>query len=387
MTQIRVGIPILGSKEWYAGVSTVEWLIKAIALLPETERPELYLVVTNKTLKNFEAHKHFATLFKSIIFCGENLAAASLVINTPLIHCPSIDQLFNYIDFVYPANSSLWPGRYTVSWIPDFQHRYLPKFFSKTEYNIREKLFAELAAKSPVIVFTTQTVKNDFLKFYPDSTAITKVLSAPFYPNEDFYLKNPLEVQKKYQLPDNFILCCNQFWIHKNHPILFKALAILRQAGQDVHLVCTGFKSDYRLPDYFDKIQEYIELLGINDHIHILGLIPRNDQIQLIRRSLFVVQPSLFEGLSMIVEECQAFGKNIILSDLDAHLEHGYGIYFERNNAQDLAQKILDLIPTSTPGPNLKTETSAQNNTLNRIKLFAAKFCTFAQEMKTIFHK
>lgn len=387
ITQIRVGVPILGGKEWYAGVSTVEWLIKSITLLPSNERPQLFLVVTDETLKDFEFHQPFATLFNGILFVGENLAAACAVIRSPLIHCQSIDQLFSNIDFLFSVNSSLWPGKYTVSWIPDFQHRYLPDFFSAEEYSLREHRFKELASKAPVIVFTTHTVEKDFFKFHPSSTSITKVLSAPFFPKEEFYLGNPLDIQKKYQLPDHFILCSNQFWIHKNHPILFKAIAALRQAGQDVHLVCTGFTADYRFPDYFPKLQEYIELLGITDLIHILGLIPRLEQIQLIRRSLFVVQPSLFEGLSMIVQECQAFGKAIILSDLDVHLEHGYGIYFERMNAKELAQNIFDLLPTSTPGPNLQTEADAQNNTTKRIKLFATEFCAFAQEMQTIFHR
>ncbi|MBP2627635.1 MAG: glycosyl transferase group 1 [Firmicutes bacterium] len=382
---IRIGIPILGSSHWYAGVSTVEWLVKAIQHLPEEKRPQLFLVITDRTLKDFSMHQGFASLFNGIIFQGGNLKAARTIINFPLTHCVSLDQLFNKIDFLFPVNSQIWPGRFVVSWIPDFQHRYMPDFISPQEYALREHRFGEIARQAQLIIFTTRTVEKDFLKFYPSSTAITKILSAPFYPEEDWYISDSRKVQHHYQLPDGFILCSNQFWLHKNHATLFKAIAILRHIGIDVPLVCTGFTEDYRCPDYFSQLQDYLKTIGITDLVHILGLIPRSEQIQLIRRSLFVVQPSLFEGLSMIVQECQAFNKTIILSDLDVHLEQGYGIFFDRMNPEELAQKIADILPYSAPGPHVLDEAEAKNKTFGKIKLFAEEFCNFAQEALAIF--
>jgi len=387
ITKIRVGIPILGSQNWFAGVSFVETLVKAVVNLSKDERPQLFLVVSDGTLPDFHLHQPFATLFDGIIFVGQHFTAAKSVTDLPILHCISYEELFTKIDFLFPVNSKVWPDRCAASWIPDFQHRYLPDFFSEQECIARDKQFGRIAEQAKLVVFTTHSVERDFFKFYPAAKAVTRVLSAPFYPDKIWYTGDPEEIQIKYGLPDRFILCSNQFWIHKNHATLFQAIALLRQTGQDVHLVCTGFTHDFRWPGYFQDLQQYINKLGITDLIHILGLIPRYDQVQLIRRSLFVVQPSLFEGLSMIVQECKALGKKIILSDLDVHYEQKYGIYFRRKNYQDLSQKIAELLTASQPGPDLLREAEAKIEAATLVKRFSKEFCNLVQESQYIFRK
>lgn len=384
---IRVAIPIIGGDSWYAGVSLVESIVKAAAYLPEDERPQLFLVVTNDTLPSFSLHQPFISYFDAVIFVGNNIINAQAVIKMPFIHYISMDELFEKIDLLFPVNTKVYPGHCAASWIPDFQHRYLPSLFSQKERDSRDKTFGEIAAQAQLIMVTSRAVEKDFHEFYPSSAAVTKVLVIPTLPNEEWYSADSVEVQKKYGIPDRFILCCNQFWTHKNHIALFKAIALIRSQGQDVHLVCTGFNHDYRDPDYFSKLQQMIVKLGITDLIHILGLIPRHDQIQLIRRSMFVVQPSLFEGLSMIVQECQVLGKTIIVSDLDVHVEHEYGIYFQRTNFQDLAQKISALLPASQPGPDLPREIQAKIENTTKMNSFSQELYTFIKQSQIIFNK
>jgi glycosyltransferase involved in cell wall biosynthesis len=386
ISNIRVGIPLLGDNGWIAGISFTESLIKAMDYLPKNERPQFFLVVEDYNLKRFSFHQSFIALFNGIIFQGHDLKTARATINSSFIHCRCQDELFTKIDLLFPIHSLVLPGRPAVSWIPDFQNRYLPDFFSPQECRYRNTRFAEIAEQARLIIFNTQSVEKDFWNFYPQSKAITDVLAPPFCPEEKWYSGNPREVQQKYQLPDSFVLCSNQFWIHKNHSALFKAIAILRQTRQPVHLVCTGSINDYRWPNYFANLQQYIRQIGISDIVHILGLIPREDQIQLIRRSLFVIQPSLFEGLSMIVQECQTLGKQIILSDLDVHLEHAYGICFERANSHDLCQKILSLLPLVHPGPDLEQEATVKSSTAVKVKDFAEKFRNFIEKSHRIFH-
>jgi glycosyltransferase involved in cell wall biosynthesis len=104
------------------------------------------------------------------------------------------------------------------------------------------------------------------------------------------------KVQKDYSLPDRFFLISNQFWTHKNHLVVFEALKILRERSVFPVVVCTGSLYDFRQPDYSNTILQAIHKLGVARQVNLLGLIPRPDQIQLLRRSLAVIQPSLFEG-------------------------------------------------------------------------------------------
>ncbi len=72
--------------------------------------------------------------------------------------------------------------------------------------------------------------------------------------------------------------------------------------------------------------------------MRILGLIPKEDQLQLLRLCSVVVQPSLFEGWSTVVEEAVALGKRLVLSDLPVHREQSppFAEYFEPTSVDSL---------------------------------------------------
>lgn len=386
INNIKVGIPILGNINWLGGVSYIELLVRAITLLQNNERPKLFLVVRDDTLDVLELYKHIVPLFDGILFVGNNLNRARALINRGFIYCPSDDELYKEIDFYFPVNSDVLSHRCAVSWIPDFQHKYLPNFFSAQDIANREQKFRQIASEARLIVFSSNSALRDFQYFYPESDAATKVMSFFSYPQAEWYTVNCVEVQKKYGLPDNFIICCNQFWAHKNYERLLEAVAILSREGTDIHLVCTGSKVDYRFCGYYEKIEQLVQHLGIASRIHMLGMIPRIDQIQLIRRSLCSVQPSLFEGWSTVVEDCRVLGKTILLSDLDVNFEQNpdHGIYFKRTDVTDLALKLNDILQTAKPGPDLEGENEARSNAIKLVHRYAEQFCNIVRSAKLL---
>jgi glycosyltransferase involved in cell wall biosynthesis len=380
ISDIRVGFPTIGGRGWMGGVSHTELLVKALHSLPPSERPKLFLIVNN--LDNYECYKPFVSCFDSIIYWGPRDTQAI----PGATFCRSEEELFRLIDFYFPVNYNVMPGRPAASWIHDFQHHYLPELFSLEEVQLRTELCRKIANQAALVYCTSRAVEKDFWDIHPYSQATTRVLSLRVSPETEWYAVDPAAVQSSYGLPDSFILCCNQFWQHKNHRLLFEAIAGLRQLGCEIPLVCTGATSDFRRPEYYPEIKQYIKDLGISDLVYILGSIPRQHQIQLIRRSLFVVQPSLFEGLSLIVQECRALGKPIILSDLDAHLEHEYGVYFSRTSLDDLIKKIIDLRSAVTsPGPDIAREKEAKLQAVGLTRIYANSFVQMVKDAQEIF--
>ena len=94
------------------------------------------------------------------------------------------------------------------------------------------------------------------------------------------------------------------------------------------------------------------------------------------RKSIAVIQPSLFEGWSTIVEECRSIGKKIILSDLNVHKEQNFSesIFFKRNSYEDLSSKILSSYKKFEPGPDLRTENLFAHQHEVLMKDFAKNF-------------
>ncbi|MBP2655276.1 MAG: glycosyl transferase group 1 [Firmicutes bacterium] len=372
----RVGIPLTGGKYWHGGVSYIETLVKSVTALPKSERPELYLVISDHTLPHFECYQPFLSHFDGIIMLSPNPPAGDLVdkLGKAPVWCHNFNELFAIIDFYYPVNSDVLPYPQAASWIPDFQHKALPEFFSEYEHNSREDQFQKVAAEAQLVIFNSHDAEADFKKYYPASKAVTKILPAAIYPEEDWYTADPSAIQAKYNLPPRFVLCSNQFWIHKNHLTLFRAAALIKSAGQAIHIVCTGPTDDYRAPAYFTYLQNEITRMKLDDSITVLGLIPRSDQLQLLRRCMFVVQPSLFEGLSLIVQECRAFGKPLLLSDLDIHKEYQYGTLFNRLSPEDLAARMVNLLSDCCPGPDTAAEITAKNCAMELVHTCGRQF-------------
>lgn len=135
---------------------------------------------------------------------------------------------------------------------------------------------------------------------------------------------------------------CNQFWAHKDHETVFRAVAHLAEQGVMVTVVCTGEPQDFRNPSYFPYLQGVVRELGIDDQIVITGKVSRAEQILLMCHAQAVIQPSLFEGWSTVLEDARALGKQVIASDFPVHLEQNlFGArYFKQRDSVDLSQHL-----------------------------------------------
>jgi glycosyltransferase involved in cell wall biosynthesis len=274
------------------------------------------------------------------------------------------------------------PVTATLSWLPDFQHLYLPEMFSQDELAYRNKTYKETSQKSTLVVLSSKNALNDFSSFTPEYAHKGRVLSFAAKVPDYLYSCRPSEYLKKYPLPDKFIYLPNQFWKHKNHILVFKALHILKKDNLMPYVVCSGNESDYRNPDYFNSLKDMVFHLNLQEQVVFLGLIPHEDIFQIIRQSVFVLNPSLFEGWSTTVEETKSVGKRILLSDIMVHREQDPldAVYFDPRNPEDLALKIKFLWMESFPGPDKQMERIASEALPKRMKSFANAFVSIAKE-------
>jgi len=90
------------------------------------------------------------------------------------------------------------------------------------------------------------------------------------------------------------------------------------------------------------------------------------------RRSIAIIQPSLFEGWSTVVVEGRCLGKTMILSDIDTHIEQSPPNckYFNKNSVTNLAYKIEQVWNSSKPGPNIKSDKVARLKNKQEVKDF-----------------
>jgi glycosyltransferase involved in cell wall biosynthesis len=360
MQALRIGIPMIGNKNWHGGILYTINLAKALRC-QKNVRPFILAVISPKQIPNLLDNSDFIELCDKIVLIGDPSHFHKTVsAPIPILNYANLTEARESIDFIYPTMGGVQNEIPNASWIPDFQHHYLPEFFSPEELNWRTKSFAHIAEHARMLVLSSEDARNDFHRFYPDAKAQTEVL----YFRSSFFIpeKNPWDLVNSIGIPEKFILCCNQFWAHKDHETLFRALGYLKSQGMPISLVCTGGVSDYRNHHHFDSLIRLIEQLGLQNHIKILGFIPRNQQIALMRCCVAIVQPSLFEGWSTVLEDARCLGTRMIASDLAVHREQNLpdAIYFKRRDPEALAIVLAQQFESFPSGPYIDKERNAQ---------------------------
>ena len=124
------------------------------------------------------------------------------------------------------------------------------------------------------------------------------------------------------------------------------AAALVFAQGYKCKFLFSGKEYDSRCPDYIEILKQRVKELKLEASIQFLGFLDRKILLKLISNSYAVIQPSLFEGWSTVVEDGKAMNKAIIASNLNVHFEQmgDIGIYFNPLDANDLASKIIEFL-------------------------------------------
>jgi glycosyltransferase involved in cell wall biosynthesis len=251
--------------------------------------------------------------------------------------------------FVFPSKKIK-----TLNWIPDFQHIHYPELWTKKQLDEITKSNEKLIEKSDAIVLSSYAAFDDFKINDFNRQEKVSVLNFVSQPNNDgqFSIKEDeiKEIKQIYNIHGEFFYMPNQFWSHKNHRVVFEAVKLLKDKGLLPLVVTSGLMSDFRNGnDHVEKLLKYTADNDLKENILFLGLIPYNHVIKLILMADCIINPSYFEGWSSSVEEAKTVGKRILLSNIPVHIQQApkFGVYFNPDNAQELADKMEEIIQNS----------------------------------------
>ncbi len=368
---MKLGLHTMYSDQWIAGLLYLENIIQNLRTLPESLQPQIELFLPRHirtshvmALKNCVQAINFfdhpeCGRSKTLSFPQRFLRNFDRVIGERLSFESTLKK--RRIDIIYPVQevpsaplSIPWIG-----WIPDFQHRRLPEYFNLEDRTERDARFKALIEQSSHLVVSSEDARKDLFDFYDCPPAKVSVYHFCVTPERSWFSEKTKATLVHFQLPQKYLYFPGQFWRHKNHLNLFKAILSLKKNGiSDIALVLTGKDHDYRSPEYGQKLKDFIKDHHLESNIYPLGLLSRKEQIQIMRAAAAVVQPSYFEGWSMLVEESRTLGKRLYLSDIPVHREQKppRSTYFDPHDPEDLAARLLRDWPTLTPGPDQEIE-------------------------------
>lgn len=341
MEKVRIGFLLPLTDGWLGGVNYYRNLLNILSRNPEFDLVGIIPKHMNKTLLHgFPKIEYVRTV--ALDSCGWGFF---------LRRC--IHKFFRY-DYMlkYAVNKAHiqvlshvqepcnFKGIKQIGWIPDFQHKHLPNFFSREEVIARDKGFEKLAKVCDCVILSSQDAKKDFTEYMSSYAQKAKVLSFVVLVNRDVSCSE--EELLEYDIPEKFFYIPNQFWVHKNHRLVLEALLLLHNRGIDITVICTGNTEDYRSVDHYRKLQNFVQENQLQRNFRVLGKVPYSVVVGLMIRCKALLNPSLFEGWNTMVEEAKTLGKQIILSDLPVHKEQNPrgGVFFKSGSIDDLACKM-----------------------------------------------
>jgi len=204
-----------------------------------------------------------------------------------------------------------------VQWIPDLQEHRFPQFFPPAELQDRYRRNDAWLSSHRHVMVSSEDVARDVERWYGRHGAQVHVVRFASFAEAP---GNAAARVAGFGLPDRYFICPNQFWRHKNHATVLRALSLLAD-GPAPTVVFTGREEDYRDPSYGPSVRALAAELGVESRVRFLGFLPRADQLALISGAAAVVQPSLCEGWSTVIEDAKALGRPVIASDIAVHRE------------------------------------------------------------------
>lgn len=367
---MRIGVPIIGSKEWRGGLVYVQNALRALQSL-QAGNCSCSLIVDPKKAPLLQDHREIISegFCNEILWVGVHGVVDGIQLASKTLN--SWGELNDHVDCIFPWLSEPHPEIPVIPWIPDLQDTWLPEFFSQRELEIRSNRCRSISSQCELVVFSSQDAEEDFRRFYPKSQAESPVLHFYYTMPAETFLPDPMQVAEKYGVKEEFALCSNQLWAHKDHRTLFEAISCLHSEGQAPLLFCTGSASDYRNSEYYQGLMGYLDSLELGNRVKILGLIPRADQLRLIRGARCMLQPSLFEGWSTVLGDARSMGCPMVHSDLKVHIEQAVpnSLAFKAKSAEDLASHLktgLSVFPAS----GAKRETEGCRHVQDKVRQF-----------------
>ncbi|WP_317899507.1 glycosyltransferase family 4 protein [Aurantibacillus circumpalustris] len=318
---MRIGIILTGDNTWAGGLYYSLNIIKLLSEISLTKKITVVVFVnnsaskdllqeialTNVELVNFDNKGFFYRVYCKLmgILTNSNyrfvqdINSEKLDLLYPLIHYEKGHENLNCR---------------AIYWLYDFQHKFLPELFSLEEIIKRDTNFKEITEKAKTIVLSSKDSKNHLLQFYP-------ICKARLFVYNFVSLIENKNTKSPIGFPTDYLVVCNQFWPHKNHMVVLKGVELLVKANKSIHVVFTGKYDDERNKDYVTKLQSFIKEKNIEGYITFTGFIAREDQVSIIANAKAVIQPSLFEGWSTVIEDAKALNKFLIVSTISIHRE------------------------------------------------------------------
>ncbi len=225
----------------------------------------------------------------------------------------------------------------------DLGHLDLPEFpeiANNGQFLIREDMYTKCLSKAFRVTVDSQYGKDRVIRKYSLDKNRVEVLR--FLPSLIETPNYNVDIRKKYNIVEPYIYYPAQFWPHKNHVYILRAIEALKtKFSLNISAVFTG--SD---KGNLEHVLEQAKKLGLEDNIYNLGFVPQEDIPNLYKQSLSLVMPSYLGPTNIPPLEAIQYGVPVCYSDKESFREQmgKSALYMDLDNPISLAKHLKNII-------------------------------------------
>lgn len=213
------------------------------------------------------------------------------------------------------------------------------KEISLKVFLIREYLYKSILPSSFRIITESNDLKIKIIKLYKLESR--RIISIPNLPSFLLHKKKTAKmetVRTKFNIKGNFFFYPAQFWEHKNHLIILKAIKKLKLQNKNINFVFCGRDKGY-LENIIKKINEY----EISENVKILDYVNETELFELYKLCEALVMPSYFGPTNIPPVEAWSLAVPVLYSSLNRKHGKNACLYFDAESDNQLSQCILKL--------------------------------------------
>jgi glycosyltransferase involved in cell wall biosynthesis len=231
----------------------------------------------------------------------------------------------------------------------DWTHKTHPQFKEFTAdgvYEQREYIINNNVQKGLRLLVDSETAKQELMDFY--NADESRIIPLPFIPppylSKEISPKTVEKVRRIYDLPERFIFYPAQFWPHKNHENIVRALySIKNSRGIEIPIVFVG--STMNMWSSYERVMALANESGIVNQIIYPGYVEASHVQVFYSLATALVIPTYPGPTNLPVLEAFKMECPVITSNIKAlHEQVGdAGILVEPNSPQEIADAILSI--------------------------------------------
>ncbi len=233
--------------------------------------------------------------------------------------------------------------------------------FNLKEINL-QNYYLNKWVKNSHIVLTSNFMKKEFLKFYPNIPP-KKIHMIRVAPLTEPIIPKYSNILKKFKIKTKFILCPTVDKPHKNISNLIKAFYNLNQKFKNLSLVFCGAGTEIingRI------LRDKVMIENKNRNVFGLGFVKDHELNYLIKKSELTISPSLYDpGCGSGLDAWQ-IGSLVAMSKINSFKEHieyqkVKAITFDPNDHKDISKNLIKALNLSKKQRKNIINTSKKN--------------------------